>query len=152
MIDHTLLRPEAGQADVEALVAEARELGILAICVSPSRLPVTADGLVVATVCDFPSGTHAYPIKIAEAHAAASCGADEVDVVIDPGAALAGEWASVEAELTAVRAVVPGVLKVIIESALLDDDGIVTACRVAEAAGAESPRPRRPPASPPPAA
>jgi len=120
MIDHTLLRPEAGQADVEALVAEARELGILAICVSPSRLPVTADGLVVATVCDFPSGTHAYPIKIAEAHAAESCGADEVDVVI--------------------------------ESALLDDDGIVTACRVAEAAGAESPRPRRPPASPPPAA
>ncbi|WP_460869569.1 deoxyribose-phosphate aldolase [Rhodococcus aerolatus] len=137
MIDHTLLKPEATTADVDALVAEARELGVLAVCVSPSVLPVAADGLVVATVCGFPSGKHAYPVKIAEAHAAVSAGADEVDVVIDPGAALAGQWAGVEAELAAVRAVVPGVLKVIIESALLDDDQVVTACRVAEAAGAD---------------
>ena len=137
MIDHTLLKPEATRADVEALVAEAQELGVLAICISPSMLPVSADGLVVATVCGFPSGKHGFPVKIAEAHAAVSDGAQEVDVVIDPGMALAGEWAAIEAELTAVRAVVPGVLKVIIESALLDDAQVVDACRAAEAAGAD---------------
>lgn len=137
MIDHTLLAPEATPADVEALVVEARELGVLAVCVSPSMLPVAAEGLVVATVCGFPSGKHAYPVKIAEAHAAVSAGADEVDVVIDPGMARAGEWGLVGAELAAVRAVVPGVLKVIIESALLDDTQVVAACRTAEAAGAD---------------
>lgn len=137
MIDHTLLKPEATAADVAALVAEAQELGVLAVCVSPSVLPVAADGLVVATVCGFPSGKHVTAVKVAEAHAAVCAGADEVDVVIDPGAALAADWASVVAELTAVRAVVPGVLKVIIESALLDDDQVVAACRAAEAAGAD---------------
>ncbi|MGO1907786.1 MAG: 2-deoxyribose-5-phosphate aldolase, partial [Brevibacterium linens] len=51
IIDHTLLKPEATPADVDALAAEAKELGVLAICVSPSMLPITDPGeLVVATV------------------------------------------------------------------------------------------------------
>ncbi|PSK26594.1 2-deoxyribose-5-phosphate aldolase, partial [Nocardia seriolae] len=58
MIDHTLLAPEATPADVAALIEEARELGVFAICVSPSMLPVRAPGVVVATVAGFPSGKH----------------------------------------------------------------------------------------------
>ncbi|MBR7502675.1 2-deoxyribose-5-phosphate aldolase, partial [Mycobacterium tuberculosis] len=51
IIDHTLLKPEATPADVDALVAEAKELGVLAVCVSPSMLPLRETGdLVVATV------------------------------------------------------------------------------------------------------
>ncbi len=141
MIDHTLLKPEATAAQVAALCDEARELGVLAVCVSPSVLPVAGDGLVVATVCGFPSGKHTSEVKAAEAAAAvaAGAGADEVDMVIDVGAAIAGEHAAVRADIAAVRAAVPApaVLKVIIESAALDDATIVAVCEAAEAAGAD---------------
>ncbi len=141
-VDHTLLKPEAGPADVAALLAEARELGVLAVCVSPSFLPLDAaarEGLVVATVCGFPSGKHAGEVKAAEAALAVQHGADEVDVVLDVGAVRAGDLAAVRADIAAVRAAVPapGVLKVIVESAALDDAQLAAACAAAEAAGAD---------------
>ncbi|PYG00579.1 deoxyribose-phosphate aldolase [Georgenia satyanarayanai] len=140
MIDHTLLKPEATREQVAALVADARELGVLAVCVSPSQLPLEgAEGLVVATVCGFPSGAHHSEVKAAEAARAVADGADEVDMVINLGEALAGNWAAVEADIAAVRAAVPApaVLKVIIESAALDDEQIIAACRASESAGAD---------------
>lgn len=143
LVDHTLLRPEATPADVHALCAEAAELGVAAVCVSPSRLPVPSgalpSGVRVATVCGFPSGAVPSVVKAAEAAQAVDDGADEVDMVIDLGLAFAGEWAGVEADIAAVRGAVPPhqVLKVIIESAALDEAGIVAACRAAEAAGAD---------------
>ncbi|MCM3660680.1 deoxyribose-phosphate aldolase [Georgenia satyanarayanai] len=140
MIDHTLLKPEATREQVAALVEDARELGVLAVCVSPSQLPLEdAEGLVVATVCGFPSGAHHSEVKAAEAARAVADGADEVDMVINLGEALAGNWAAVEADIAAVRAAVPApaVLKVIIESAALDDEQIIAACRASESAGAD---------------
>jgi len=137
-IDHTLLRPEATSADVAALVAEAHELGVYSACVSPSFLPLQMpEGLKLAVVTGFPSGKHLSQIKAAEAAAASAAGADEVDMVIDIGAARLGRFDLTAAEIAAVRAVVPGVLKVIIESAVLDDDAIVGACRAARDAGAD---------------
>ncbi|MDO5495552.1 MAG: 2-deoxyribose-5-phosphate aldolase, partial [bacterium] len=57
MIDHTLLKPESTAEDVAALVEQARDLGVKAVCVSPIRLPLTQTGeVLVATVCGFPSG------------------------------------------------------------------------------------------------
>lgn len=139
LVDHTLLRPEATPDDVAALVAEGRRLGVLAVCVSPSMLPLDAPGLVVATVCGFPSGAHHREVKAFEAARAVADGADEVDMVMDLGAARAGDWAAVEADVAAVRAAVPapGVLKVILETAALTDTEIVAACRATEAAGAD---------------
>jgi deoxyribose-phosphate aldolase len=140
LIDHTLLKPEATGADVAALVAEARELGVLAVCVSPSALPLAgAEGLVVATVVGFPSGKVKSAVKAAEAAQAVRDGADEVDVVIDVGAAREGDRAALEADVAAVRAAVPAprVLKVIVESAALDDEQLALACAAAEAAGAD---------------
>ncbi|ABS05625.1 deoxyribose-phosphate aldolase [Kineococcus radiotolerans SRS30216 = ATCC BAA-149] len=139
LVDHTLLKPEATAADVAALVAEARELGVLAVCVSPNALPVDGTGLVVATVCGFPSGKHTSAVKAAEAAGAVRAGADEVDMVIDVGAALAGAYDAVRDDIAAVRAAVPspGVLKVIVESAALPDEALVAVCRAAEAAGAD---------------
>ena len=141
-IDHTLLKPEATHADVAALVAEAVELGVYAVCVSPSMLPVAVpegSALKVAVVCGFPSGAHTAAAKAAEAAESVALGADEVDMVIDLGLAREGRFDLVEAEIAAVRAVVPAprVLKVIIESAALDDAQIVAACRAAEAAGTD---------------
>lgn len=138
LIDHTLLKPESTAADVAALVAEARELGVLAVCVSPNALPLQDTGdLVVATVCGFPSGAHASAVKAAEARHAVADGAAEVDMVIDLGLAKAGDFDGVEADIRAVvEAAGQALVKVIIESAALTDEEIVEACRRAEAAGA----------------
>jgi deoxyribose-phosphate aldolase len=145
MVDHTLLKPEATDADVAALVAEAAELGAYAVCVSPSMVPVAerADGGVrVASVAGFPSGKHVSSIKASEAAQAVAAGACEVDMVIDVGAAVAGEIAAVRADIAAVRGGTDGaVLKVIIESAALlalaDERTLLEVCRAAEDAGAD---------------
>ncbi|WP_327142482.1 deoxyribose-phosphate aldolase [Nocardia sp. NBC_01327] len=138
MIDHTLLAPEATGQEVDALIEEARELGVLAICVSPSMLPVRAPGLVVATVAGFPSGKHHSLVKGAEARLAVDQGANEVDMVIDIAAARAEDYNAVLADIITVRESMGDrtVLKVIIESAALSDAQIVGVCRVAEQAGA----------------
>ncbi|MFE7800578.1 deoxyribose-phosphate aldolase [Nocardia sp. NPDC057440] len=138
MIDHTLLAPEARTADVDALIAEARALGVYAICVSPSMLPLRAPGVAIATVAGFPSGKHHSLVKGAEARLAVEQGAAEVDMVIDVGAALAGDYNAVLADIVTVREAMGerAVLKVIIESAALPDAAIVEVCRVAERAGA----------------
>lgn len=143
LIDHTLLRPEATAADIVALCAEASDLGVAAVCVSPSRLPLPSGALApevaIAAVCGFPSGAHQPGTKAAEAARAAADGASEIDVVIDLGRATEGDWAAVEHELVEVRSVLEPttLLKVIIESAVLDRAGIVAACGAAERAGAD---------------
>ena len=144
MIDHTLLTPEAAERDVAAFCAGARDLGVYAVCVSPTMAAVAArevagTGIAVAAVAGFPSGAHNAGIKAAEAAGAASAGAAEIDMVINLGLAAAGRWTEVEEEIRAVRESVPGpvTLKVIIETGILDPDGIVAACHAAEAAGAD---------------
>lgn len=145
MIDHTLLRPDATPADIERAIAEATEVGVFAICVPPAFLPVsfsespTGRRLAVVTVCGFPTGLDSRDAKVNAAAAACATGADEVDMVIDPVASSSGDWGVIEAEVLAVRAAMPAgtLLKVILETAALTDDGIVTACQVAEYAGAD---------------
>jgi deoxyribose-phosphate aldolase len=143
MIDHTLLAPEATDDDVTRLAADASRLGVGAICVSPSRLPlapgVLAPGIAVAAVTGFPSGAHPVAVKAAEAAAVVAAGATEVDMVIDLGAALQNRWAQAKAEVAAVRAAIgPSVLlKVIIESAVIGPGRIAAACQAAEAGGAD---------------
>ena len=144
LIDHTLLKPEATGADVAALVAEAGELGVHAVCVSPSMVPVAVDagGVRVAAVAGFPSGKHVSAVKAHEAAQALASGADEIDMVIDVGAALAGDVVAVRSDIEAVRTAVPrAVLKVIVESAVLlsqaDGRTLADVCRAAEDAGAD---------------
>ncbi|MBX9642384.1 MAG: deoxyribose-phosphate aldolase [Mycobacteriaceae bacterium] len=144
LVDHTLLKPEATEADVTALVIEATELGVYAVCVSPSMVPVAiqAGAVRAAAVAGFPSGKHTSLVKAAEAAAAVAAGASEIDMVIDVGAALAADFEAVRQDVQAVRAAVPGaVLKVIVESAVLlglaDTHTLAAVCRAAEAAGAD---------------
>jgi deoxyribose-phosphate aldolase len=142
LVDHTLLKPEATLADVALLCEEGSRLGVAAVCISPSMLPLPeppGGGVAVATVIGFPSGAHRREVKAAEAERAAGAGADELDMVICLGAAKAGDWDGVRADIAAVRQAAPSpvVLKVIIESAALTDDEIVAACRAAEEAGAD---------------
>lgn len=139
IVDHTLLKPEATAADVAATIAEAAELGAFSVCLSPNVLPVEVpEGLATAVVVGFPSGRHHSEVKAAEARLAASQGADELDMVIDVGAAIDGRYDAVEADVRAVREAAPNVLlKVIIESAALTDEQIVAVCEASERAGAD---------------
>lgn len=142
LIDHTLLKPEATADDVRALAREAGELGVYAICVSPSRAAVARAalpvGVRVATVCGFPSGAVHRGAKAHEAQLAVLDRVDEIDMVMDLGLAKAGDWQGIENEIVMVRAsATRALLKVIIESAALDDREIVAACLAAEAGGAE---------------
>lgn len=142
-IDHTLLKPEAGPEQISRLCAEAREHSFAAVCVNPVYVPLAArelagSGVKVATVCGFPLGALLPEQKAAEARASIKAGADEVDMVIHIGAARAGDWAAVQRDIAAVReACGSAVLKVIIETALLDDDGKRRATEAAAAAGAD---------------
>lgn len=139
LVDHTLLKPEATAQDVARLVDEGVALGVFSVCVSPAMLPLDARGLKIATVCGFPSGKHHSEIKAAEAAQSIADGADEIDMVIDVGAAISGDYSAVQADIAAVRAAVPRdkVLKVIIESAALTDEQIVGVCQSAVAAEAD---------------
>lgn len=142
MVDHTLLKPEATLADAEATVAEAADLGVLAVCLSPSMLPIDTGAQLSCVVAGFPSGKHHSLIKATEAKLAVDSGAQEVDMVIDVGAAVDGKLDEVFADILTVReAVGPDItLKVIIESAaLLDLAGpqtVTDVCTVAVRAGA----------------
>ncbi|HOB05051.1 MAG TPA: deoxyribose-phosphate aldolase [Propionibacteriaceae bacterium] len=138
MVDHTLLRTDATHAEVMALVAEATELGVFSVCVSPSMLPVPGlpEGLALATVCGFPSGKHTASAKAAEAAESTALGADEIDMVIDIGLLKGGRHRDLVNEIRMVRQE-STLLKVIIESAALTDDEIVAACEAALEAGAD---------------
>jgi deoxyribose-phosphate aldolase len=146
LVDHTLLKPEATEADVRLLAKEAAELGVYAVCVSPSMVPavraVQSSGIVVATVVGFPSGKHFSAVKAQEAVLAVAAGAEEIDMVIDVGAAVSGDVDAVRDDVSAVRTALPDeiVLKVIVESAALleiaGEKTLVDVCRAAAQAGA----------------
>ena len=147
MIDHTLLSPDASREDVQALVAEARELGTKAVCVSPAMLPVRGEELTVATVAGFPSGKHHSLVKAMEGRLAVDQGAREVDMVIDVGAAIAGLVDEVMADVLTMRDAVPPpvVIKVILETAAIHkalgeeagDERIEELCHAVARAGAD---------------
>ena len=144
MIDHTLLAPEATPKDIHGLCAEAKTLGVHAVCVSPTLTTVAALGVAgsfvrVAAVAGFPSGAPNARLKAEEAAEAAATGAHEVDMVINLALAREGRWKEVEQEIAGVRGAAPGptLLKVIIEAALLDEGGVISACRTGESAGAD---------------
>jgi deoxyribose-phosphate aldolase len=145
LVDHTLLKPEATEADVIALLSEAADLGVYAVCVSPTMIAtasVASPDLHIASVVGFPSGKHLSAVKAGEAAHAVQAGADEIDMVIDVGTALSGRMDLVRADVAAVRqAVDAAVLKVIVESAALlslgSEQTLIDACKAAEDAGAD---------------
>jgi len=138
-VDHTLLKPEATDEQVAALCEQAEALGAFSVCVSPSRLPLAVGGgVVVCTVVGFPSGAHESEVKAAETTLAISRGATEIDMVVDLGRVLAGQWDAVEADVAAVKQACGDVLlKVILETAALTPEQVEEACRRSEAGGAQ---------------
>jgi deoxyribose-phosphate aldolase len=142
-IDHTLLKATATHDDIRTLCAEAREHGFYAVCINPVYVPLAAaelrgSGVKVATVCGFPLGALLPGQKGREALLSVEAGADEVDMVINIGAALENDWDTVEFEVEAVREAIPDtVLKVIIETCYLTDEQKRGATEAAVRGGAD---------------
>ena len=145
LIDHTLLKPEATEADIRKLCEEARRYCFASVCVNPYWVPLAASlvrgsGVMVCTVAGFPLGASCTETKKAEAALAVRHGAQEVDMVINVGALRSGDHERVKADIEAVvEACRPAgaAVKVILETALLDDNQKVIACALARMAGAD---------------
>lgn len=145
LIDHTLLKPEASEADIKKLCDEAAEFGFASVCVNPGWVRKAVEflkgsGVPVCTVIGFPLGATLPDVKAYEARRAIFNGAREVDMVINIGALKSGDDCLVEDDIRAVvvSAHENGILcKVIIETALLTDEEKVRACLAAKSAGAD---------------
>ena len=143
LIDHTLLRPDATQAQIQRLCDEARTHGFASVCVSPvwvrfAKEQLQGAGLKVCTVIGFPLGATTPQVKAFEAQDAIQNGADELDMVLNIGALKAGDIDAVLDDIRTVRKATAGkILKVILETALLTDTEKVTACQLAAQAGAD---------------
>ena len=144
-IDHTLLKPEASEAEVRQVCAEAAEYKFKSVCVNPIwvKTVTTAlkgSGVLTCSVVGFPLGATPSDVKAFEARGAVLDGADEIDMVINIAAARAGDKGALVDDITTVAEAVHAggaILKVIIETALLNDEQKVLACEASVEAGAD---------------
>lgn len=142
LIDHTLLKPETTIEMLARHCQEAAELDVFAVCVLPTHVKA-ARGMLpprikVATVAGFPTGAIQGELKVIESALAIENGADEIDVVMNIGAARDHDWKEVERELQLVRGATNGaLLKVIVESAVLTNEELCVTMEIIEHIGAE---------------
>ena len=145
LIDHTLLKPETTPEMIDTLCAEAKKYGFASVCVNPYYVARCAEALAgsdvaVCSVVGFPLGATLPSIKAFEAQRAIEEGASEIDMVINIGALISGDYDAVKRDLNAVVAVChahDAICKVIIEAALLTDEQKVHACLLILEAGAD---------------
>lgn len=144
-MDHTLLKPEATAADIDRVVAEARQYGTASVCVNPYWVARVAAGLAgsgvkTCTVIGFPLGATSTASKVAETRDATAHGAQEIDMAINIGELKAGNDDAVRSDISAVANAVQeagALLKVIIETCLLSDEEKRRACELSVAGGAD---------------
>lgn len=140
MIDHSLLNPTITDSDVRAGCALARKYGVASACVKPVHVTLAkrllnSSDVAVGTVCGFPHGNSTTAVKVEEAHHALAQGATEIDMVVNIGAVLSGEWEAVETDIQAVTETVHGGngrIKVIFENCYLEDDHKRQLCRICD--------------------
>ncbi len=145
LIDHTLLKPDATAADIGRLCAEARTYRFATVCVNPCWVTLAASELdgspvKVCTVIGFPLGANTTETKIFETIFAMQQGALEIDMVMNIGAWKGRDEAVVDADIRGVVEAAHArgaIVKVILETALLDDAEKAGACRIAQSAGAD---------------
>jgi deoxyribose-phosphate aldolase len=145
LIDHTILKADATRAEVIKICREARQYNFASVCVNPSWVPLvraelSGSPVKVCTVVGFPLGATSTESKAAEAAIAVRQGAEEIDMVINVGALKSGDQDFVKNDIAAVvKASHAGgaIVKVILETSLLNDTEKAIACTLAKAAGAD---------------
>jgi deoxyribose-phosphate aldolase len=145
LIDHTLLRADATRDEILKVCREARKYSFASVCINPYWVPLVAAELAgspvkVCTVIGFPLGATSTESKVCETQAALRVGAQEIDMVQNVGALKSGDNDAVKADIAAVvdtahRA--GAIVKVILETALLDDNQKVMSSMLAKMAGAD---------------
>jgi deoxyribose-phosphate aldolase len=145
LIDHTLLKPEATQQEIEKLCAEAKQYGFASVCINPSNIKLCAkllhdSDVKICAVIGFPLGAASSSVKAFEADQAIKDGALELDMVINVGMLKSGEYEYVKEDILSVVSTAHSssvLTKVIIETGLLTDEEKVKACLLAKQAGAD---------------
>lgn len=138
MFDHSLLQPNLTDADLERGCLLARELGAASVCIKPYAVRLAAKLLAgspvqASTVIGFPHGGHLTAVKVFEAERAMDDGATELDMVVNVGKVLSGEWNSVAHDIAAVVSAAHArnaKVKVIFENAYLKDEHKKELCRI----------------------
>ncbi|WP_132053893.1 deoxyribose-phosphate aldolase [Pseudocnuella soli] len=137
-IDHTILKPDTISAEISKLCAEAVQYGFASVCVPPyfiaqAKKEVAGSAIKVATVIGFPFGYSHYSAKVAEVKEALAAGADELDMVVNIAAVVAGDRATLEEEIAAITGAIGSsgaALKLILETGILTNDQIVACCEL----------------------
>jgi len=142
LVDHTLLKAVATEADIKSLCKEARENKFMSVCVNPSYVSLSRDclkgsGVKVCTVVGFPLGAATTRTKVFEAKEAVENGATEVDMVVHIGAIKSGDWDYVKQDIESIAVAISGraLLKVIIETCLLTDEEKIRVCAICKMVG-----------------
>ncbi|KAK3900813.1 deoxyribose-phosphate aldolase [Staphylotrichum tortipilum] len=138
LIDHSLLQPFFTDGQIDAGLTLARDYKVAAACVKPYSIPAAKAALagsdvLVCAVIGFPHGNSTTEIKVAEAAAAVRAGAEEIDMVVNVGKVLGGQWEYVADEIKAINDVVVaqgGALKVIFENDFLEHQYIARLCQI----------------------
>jgi deoxyribose-phosphate aldolase len=138
MIDHSLLQPTLTDDELEAGCAVAREYQVASVCIKPYYLARCAEllegsGVLPSTTIGFPHGGHTTGVKVAEAERAIADGGVELDMVVNIGKVLSGDWGFVRDDIGAVSEITHShgkVLKVIFENCYLDDDQKIRLCEL----------------------
>lgn len=143
-IDHTILKADATKEDVMKIIEEAKKYHFYSVCINPTWVSMAAKELkgepvAVCTVIGFPLGANTSEVKAFEANNAIENGADEVDMVINIGELKDGNYDKVQKDIEAVVAAAKdkALVKVIIETSLLERDEKIKACELAKAVGAD---------------
>ena len=144
-IDHSLLGPALAPAELEDGCRLAARYGVASVCIKPFAVGLAArilkgSGVFVGTTVGFPHGAHATAVKVFEAQQVVADGATELDMVINIGQAIGGEWDAVAADILAVTKVAHdagGIVKVIFENCFLNDEQKVRLCQICGEVGAD---------------
>lgn len=143
MIDHSLLHPTMTDEDIRKGCKLARQYDVATACVKPYSIPLAREVLAgshvgICPVIGFPHGNSTTANKVREAEEAAQAGGSEIDMVINIGKALGGDWAYVSDEIRAINTVVvanDAILKVIFENDYLQDAHIIRLCAICSEIG-----------------
>ncbi|MGI6284680.1 deoxyribose-phosphate aldolase [Neomoorella humiferrea] len=144
VIDHTLLKPQATPEDIVRLCEEAINYRFASVCINPCYVSLASrvlrgTGVKTCTVIGFPLGANETSIKIKEAQKAIEQGASEIDMVINIGMLKSKEFSYVGKEIKDIVDVATkeqAIVKVIIETCLLDKEEKIAACKLAIENGA----------------
>jgi deoxyribose-phosphate aldolase len=137
-IDHSLLGPTFTTRELEAGCRLAAEYQVASVCIKPYAVPLArrlldGSGVAVGTTIGFPHGGHATSVKVLESHKALDDGATELDMVVNIGQVLAGEWDAVSDDIAAVTETAHSdgaIVKVIFENCYLDEEHKIRLCEI----------------------